>query len=168
MFINTRKVWLKFIIERLENIEISDEEISELLSQVYVLGGFTTAKVAESIFNPVLVKKRGILFAARETSTKEFSGMVIVVPPTSNAIVRAKENECEMHLLGVKPKFRGYGLGRELVAKAMGYSSQNNWSKIVLWTQKPMKEAQKLYESFGFLQTNEINQNGIEFLVYER
>jgi len=159
---------LKFIIERLENIEISDEEISELLSQVYVLGGFTTAKVAESIFNPVLVKKRGILFAARETSTKEFSGMVIVVPPTSNAIVRAKENECEMHLLGVKPKFRGYGLGRELVAKAMGYSSQNNWSKIVLWTQKPMKEAQKLYESFGFLQTNEINQNGIEFLVYER
>ena len=159
---------MKFIIERLENIEISDEEISELLSQVYVLGGFTTAKVAESIFNPVLVKKRGILFAARETSTKEFSGMVIVVPPTSNAIVRAKENECEMHLLGVKPKFRGYGLGRELVAKAMGYSSQNNWSKIVLWTQKPMKEAQKLYESFGFLQTNEINQNGIEFLVYER
>lgn len=159
---------MKFVIDKLENIEVSDEEISELLSQVYVQGGFTTANVAESVFNPALVKKRGIVFAARETSTQEFSGMVVIVPPTSNAIVRAKENECEMHLLGVKAKFRGYGLGRELVAKAIEYSSQNNWSKIVLWTQKPMKEAQKLYESFGFLQTDEMNKNGIEFLVYER
>ncbi|MDH5183037.1 MAG: GNAT family N-acetyltransferase [Gammaproteobacteria bacterium] len=159
---------MKFIIETLENIEVSDEEIFELLSQVYVQGGFTTAKVAGVVFNPALVKKRGVLFAARETATKEFSGMVIVVPPTSNAIVRAKENECEMHLLAVKPKFRGYGLGRGLVAKAIEYSSHNNWSKIVLWTQKPMKEAQKLYESFGFLHTDEMNKNGIEFLVYEK
>lgn len=159
---------MNFIIERLDNIEVSDEEISELLSQVYVQGGFTTAKVAESVFNPALVKKRGILFAAQETSTKEFSGMVIIVPPSSTSIVRAKENECEMHLLGVKPKFRGHGLGRELVAKAIEYSRQNNWSKIVLWTQEPMKEAQNLYESFGFIETDEMNKNGIDFIVYEK
>lgn len=159
---------LKFIIESHENLGILDEEISDLLFEVYVQGGFTTAEVAETVFKPTLVKKRGVLFAARETLTKEFSGMVIIVPPTSNAIVRAKENECEMHLLGVKPKFRGYGLGRELVDKAVKYSSQNNWSKIVLWTQKPMKEAQKLYEFFGFLHTDEMNKNGIEFLVYEK
>jgi len=159
---------LKFIIDRLENLEISDEDISELLSQVYVQGGFTTAEIAESVFNPVFVKKRGVLFAAQDISTKELSGMVIIVPPTSSAIVRAKENECEIHLLGVKPKFRGYGLGRELVAKAIDHTDQNNWSKIVLWTQKPMKEAQKLYESFYFVQTDEMNKDGIEFLVYER
>ena len=159
---------MKFIIEKLENLEISDEEISELLSQVYVQGGFTTATIAEKVFNPALVRKRGTLFAARETSTKEFAGMVIIVPPTSHAIVRAKENECEMHLLGVKPRFRGYGLGRELVTHAIEYSNRHNWSKIILWTQKPMKEAQKLYTSLGFLKTEEMNKNGIEFLVYER
>ena len=39
---------------------------------------------------------------------------------------------------------------------------------MVLWTQKPMKEAQSLYESFGFRQFDEMTRNGIEFLVYEK
>ena len=159
---------MKFTIEKLEDLEISDKEITDLLSLVYIKGGFTTAEVAKSIFNPVLVKKRGVIFAARETTTNEFSGMVIIVPPTSSAISLAQENECELHLLGVIPKFRGHGLGRELVAKTIEYSSENNWSKIILWTQKSMKEAQKLYESFGFLQSDEINRNGVEFFVYEK
>lgn len=159
---------MKFIIERLEDLEISDKEITDLLSLVYIKGGFTTAEVAKSAFNPVLVKKRGVIFAARETTTNEFSGIVIIVPPKSNAISLAQENECELHLLGVIPKFRGHGLGRELVSKTIEYSSDNNWSKIILWTQKSMKEAQKLYESFGFLQSDEINRNGVEFFVYEK
>ena len=159
---------MKFIIERLEDLEISDKEITDLLSLVYIKGGFTTAEVAKSAFNPELVKKRGVIFAARETTTNEFSGIVIIVPPKSNAISLAQENECELHLLGFIPKFRGHGLGRELVSKTIEYSSDNNWSKIILWTQKSMKEAQKLYESFGFLQSDEINRNGVEFFVYEK
>lgn len=159
---------MEFIIESLENLEISDKELSELLFQVYVEGGFTSDGVAQKVLDPASVKRRGLIFAAREVSTKEFSGMVIIVPPASSAIVRAKENECEMHLLGVKPKFRGKGLGRILVTKVIETSQMNNWSKIVLWTQKPMKEAQNLYESFGFQPLEKMNRNGIEFIVYEK
>ena len=94
--------------------------------------------------------------------------MIIVVPATSGAVVRAKNNECEIHLLGVKSKFRGMGLGRKLVSKAIEFVEQNKWSKIILWTQKPMTEAQHLYESVGFTQSDTMTRSGINFIVYEK
>jgi GNAT superfamily N-acetyltransferase len=90
------------------------------------------------------------------------------VPPQSTAIVRAKENECEMHLLAVRPGYRGYGLGRMLVNRAIRFAEDNNWSKMILWTQRPMGEAQRLYESSGFVAVGEMTKSGIKFLVYER
>jgi ribosomal protein S18 acetylase RimI-like enzyme len=159
---------MKFIIGSCESLNVSDEEIFVLLSQVYVQAGFTSAETAKTVFDPAKVRDRGILFASREASKNEFCGMVIVVPPNSKAIVRAKENECEMHLLGVNPGYRGHGLGRMLVNKTVEFAENNNWSKIILWTQKPMKEAQRLYESSGFIKAGEMTKSGIEFLVYER
>lgn len=159
---------MKFTIGSCNSLNVSDEEIFNFLSQVYVQAGFTSADTAKTIFDPVKVRNRGVLFASRETSGNEFSGMVIVVPPESKAIVRSKKNECEIHLLGVAPKYRGNGLGRTLVNKAVDFAQDSNWSKIVLWTQKPMKEAQRLYESFGFIRTGEMTKSGLEFLVYER
>jgi ribosomal protein S18 acetylase RimI-like enzyme len=159
---------MEFIVDRAENLHISDDEIFDLLSQVYVEAGFTSAEIAKTVFDPVKVRDRGVLFVSQELSKKELSGMVIVVPPKSKAIIRAKENECEMHLLGVSPKHRGYGLGRRLVSKAIDFAKDSNWSKMILWTQKPMKEAQNLYESSGFIRTGEMIKNGIQFFVYER
>lgn len=159
---------MKFIIDSCESLQVSDEELYGFLSLVYVQAGFTSVESAKTIFEPGKVRDRGVLFASRETSSNEFSGMVIVVPPQSRAIVRAKENECEMHLLGVRPSYRGHGLGHKLVNKAIEYAKDNNWLKMILWTQKPMKEAQKLYESCGFVRAGEMTNNGIEFLVYER
>ncbi|MDH5766529.1 MAG: GNAT family N-acetyltransferase [Gammaproteobacteria bacterium] len=159
---------MDFVIDRAEHLGVSDNEISTLLHQVYVDGGYTSSEVAQRVFEPSLVRKRGQMFTARNTSNNQFAGMVIIVPPTSSAISLAKENECEMHLLGVKPEFRGSGLGRKLVAKAIQHSEINKYSKIILWTQKSMLQAQQLYESFGFRQTKEMTKNGIEFLVYER
>lgn len=157
-----------FDIERCEKLEISDQEIFDLLSHVYVQSGFTTAERAKIIFNPASVRRRGVMFAARETSNHEFCGMIIVVPPGSPAIVRAEANECEIHLLGVGENFRGQGLGRQLVTRALEFIEANNWRKIVLWTQKPMTEAQGLYKSCGFVCVGEMEKMGVEFLVYER
>jgi hypothetical protein len=39
---------------------------------------------------------------------------------------------------------------------------------MILWTQKPMKEAQNLYESSGFIRIGEMTRNGIVFFVYEK
>lgn len=159
---------MKFNINDIDELKVSDLEISELLNIVYVDGGFTSSEVAKKVFDANTVKNRGFVLGAREIISNEFSGMIIIVPPTSSAIVRAQENECEIHLLGVKPKYRGQGLGRDLVAKAIEFSEFNNWSKIILWTQKSMKTAQNIYESFNFNRIDEMTKNGIEFLVYER
>ena len=159
---------MEFIIDNSKHLNVSDEEIFELLSQVYVLAGFTSAEMAKTVFDPLKVKQRGIMFASRAISSNEFCGMVIVVPPESSAIVRAKDNECEMHLLAVRPSYRGYGLGRKLVSKALEFAKEHHWSKMILWTQKPMHAAQTLYESSGFLRAGEMEKNGIEFLVYEK
>jgi len=159
---------MKFNIDRIDKLDVSDDEIFELLSNVYVQGGFTDTETAKSIFDPVKVKSRGLLLVSKEVESDELAGLVIVVPSTSKAASLAKENECEMHLLGVSSKYRGNGLGRDLVEKALGLATDNGWKKMVLWTQKPMKEAQSLYESFGFRQFDEMTRNGIEFLVYEK
>ncbi len=159
---------MEFIVDSAENLDVSDDEIFDLLSQVYVQAGFASAEIAKTVFDPVKVRDRGALIVSQEISENEFSGMVIVVPPKSQAIVRAKENECEMHLLGVRPKYRGHGLGRRLVSKAIDFATDKNWSKMILWTQKSMKEAQNLYESSGFVRSGEMTKNGIEFFVYER
>lgn len=159
---------MKFLIGDIDKLNVSDTEISELLHLVYVEGGFTTSDVAKKLFEPNAVRNRGFVLGAREITSNEFSGMIIVVPPKSAAIIRAQENECEIHLLGVKPKFRGCGLGRDLVAEAIEISENNNWSRIILWTQKSMKKAQCLYESCNFQQIDKIIKNGIEFLVYAR
>jgi ribosomal protein S18 acetylase RimI-like enzyme len=159
---------VEFLIGRIEEVEISDGEIFDLLSVVYVQAGFTSSETARSIFDPVKVKNRGVLFVSKEASSNELAGLVIVVPSTSIAAVLAKENEYEMHLLGVLPKYRGYGLGRKLVNEALNFATDSGCSKMILWTQKPMKEAQSLYESFGFKRCGEMNKNGLDFLVYEK
>ena len=159
---------MEFITDRTDNLTVSDKEIFGLLSKVYVEAGFASAEVAKTIFDPVKVRAGGLLFASREVTGDRFCGMVIVVPPKSQAIVRAVDNECEMHLLGVDPKYRQHGLGRQLVQKATEFAKNNNWSKMVLWTQKPMKAAQNLYESLGFIRTGEMLRNDIEFFVYEK
>ena len=148
-------------------LNIDDIELSELLTQVYVAGGFTEPDEAVSLFEPSAVRKRGMLIAARENLHLSLAGIVILVPPDSPARRLAQGNEAEMHLLGVKPGCRQHGLGRILVESAIGRAKHNGYSKIILWTQFSMKSAQRLYESTGFIHVNDFNRNGRDFKVYE-
>ena len=95
---------MEFFIDKLENLDVTDREISDLLSEVYVQGGYTAPELARIIFAPDNVKNRGIMFLCMAKDTGELSGMVIVVPGSSEASVRAGANECEIHLLGVSPE----------------------------------------------------------------
>ncbi|BBN59760.1 GNAT family N-acetyltransferase [Hydrogenovibrio marinus] len=148
--------------------EVTDAELSALLDEVYVQGGFIRKDVAESVFEPNKVKARGQMLCARDTATSELVGMVIVVPPTSSTVVRAKQDECEMHLLGVKNNFRNLGVGKQLVSHALAFAQENHWKKMILWTQLTMTSAHKLYESFGFVQTDKMVKSDIAFIVYEK
>ena len=159
---------LEFNVATADLQAIADHELSELLAQVYVAGGFTTPDEAVSVLEPSTVRRRGILIGAREKYSSTLAGIVIVVPPDSPALRLAGSNEAEMHLLGVMPNYRSNGLGRMLIDAAINKAIHLDCSKLILWTQFSMNSAQRLYESAGFLHTRNFERNGRDFKVYER
>jgi len=144
---------------------MSDWEIADLLNQVYVDAGYTAPEVAAVVFEPSAVRKRGLLFTAREQGSSRPAGMVILVPSDSPARHLAQENEAELHLLGVFPKYRGKGLGRRLIQAAIQRAEHDGYASILLWTQHSMDAAQRLYESLGFSYIDEFSRNGKAFKV---
>ena len=161
---------MKFIIDTADSLQIKDKELTDLLEQVFVGGGFTEPELAATLFEATAVRNRGILMGAREKQGLMLAGMVIIVPPGSPARRLAQGNEAEMHLLGVKTDYRMHGLGKLLVAAAIDTSKQSGYEKIILWTQPGMKPAQKLYEASGFIRSIEkdFRKNDRDFRVYEK
>lgn len=159
---------MKFDIATADTLEISDPELSELLTQVYVTSGFTTQHEAATLFEPSNVRKRGVLIGARERQRLKLAGIIIVVTPDSSSRRRAKNNEAEIHLLGVKPEYRRHGLGRMLVETAIARAKQSGYSNLILWTQHSMIAAQRLYASLGFIHVDNMVKNGRDFKVYEK
>ena len=158
---------MDFDIDTADVLKVEDSEFSDLLMTVYVAGGFTKQDEAVLLFEPAALKKRGILIAASEKQHSVLAGIVIIVPPDSPASRLAKNNEAEIHLLGVLAEYRGKGLGRSLVEFAIGIAKRNAYSKIILWTQVSMKSAQSIYEAKGFIHVDDIMKNGRDFKIYE-
>ena len=157
---------MEFAIDTADRLNITDHELSELLTQVYVSGGFVKPAEATALFDPSAVRNRGLLIGARDEPTSNLAGVVILVPPESPARRVAQGNEVEMHLLGVKEEYRRRGLGRLLVEAAVSRAKNCNYPKMVLVTQLSMESAHKLYETTGFAHVNDIQRNGRDFRVY--
>lgn len=149
-----------------ESLEIEDTELTDLLTEVYVGGNFIDTEQAQALFEASTVRSRGILIGIRERKTAELAGVITLVPPNSKAIRLSIDNEAEIQLLGVKAKYRKQSLGKRLVTEILNKAKSNGYSKIILWTQETMLAAQRLYESFGFVQINHFEKNGRVFFVY--
>jgi len=128
---------MDFQIDTADSLKVSDLEISELLSRVYVDGGFVAPELAASLFEPSEVRSRGKIVGAREKLSLKFAGMVIIVYPNSSARRLAQGNETEMQLLGVMPEYRGQRLGRMLVAAAMNDAKQRGFLKCCYQLRQP-------------------------------
>lgn len=159
---------MEFKLSSSEYNAISDQELEELLTQVYVDGGYTNPEEAVTIFAPASVRKRGVLIVAREKQQGSLAGIIILVPPGSPARKLAQKNEAEIHLLAVKPVYQQQGLGRMLVEAAIGNAKLNGYTKLILWTQSTMTAAQKIYTALGFIQFDIFEKNGRTFKVYEK
>jgi GNAT superfamily N-acetyltransferase len=70
-------------------------------------------------------------------------------------IVERPQNEAQLRLLFVAKSVRGIGLGRWLVEEAIRYSASSGFGRIYLWTVAGLDRAISIYESVGFLQSEE-------------
>jgi GNAT superfamily N-acetyltransferase len=74
---------------------------------------------------------------------------------------------CEMKRLWVEGAFRGFGLGRRLVEKAIEWAKQMGFETMYLDTvPAAMPEANRLYAAMGFEPVERYNENplaGVEF-----
>lgn len=158
---------MTFEIGTAEALKIEDAEISDLLYEVYVSGGFTDATKAKKSFRPSLVRGRGLLLATREVESSRMVAMLVLVPASSSSSRFAKDGEAEIHLLGVRSMYRRQGLGKTLVQKAIEQAKLNGYTKLILWTRQIMKPAQNLYEGFEFTYVRNFVSNKRKFRLYE-
>ena len=83
------------------------------------------------------------------------------------ALRKLEENICEMKRLFVRPGFRGHGIGKMLCDKLFEFARSKGYEKMRLDTIKEqMKDAIKLYKSYGFYEIPAYYHNPQEGVIY--
>jgi ribosomal protein S18 acetylase RimI-like enzyme len=73
----------------------------------------------------------------------------------SIAIVRRPKGEAQLRWFFVHPKYRGHGIGKELLKEALRFSKRRNYKAVFLWTTSELDAARHLYIAVGFRKTKE-------------
>lgn len=147
-----------------------EEEIEELLRGVYVGEGFTPVESAARAFAWAEISRRGDIYLARDATSGEVAGIVILGSPENPARQVAGLDEAEIQLLAVKRNHRGHGLGERLVKFCLKAAEHRGYRRAVLSTQPMMKSAQRIYAHLGFTRNpaRDWSARGRSFLVYEK
>lgn len=73
---------------------------------------------------------------------------------------------CEMKRLYVKPVYREHGIGDDLIKKLLKVAKEKGYKKMVLDTLERLKDAIRLYEHNGFVNTSAYYENPLPEVVY--
>lgn len=74
-------------------------------------------------------------------------------------LVRIDEETAQLRWFLIEPEFRGIGLGKQLITAALDYCRQKKYKKVFLWTFQGLDVACHLYKSFGFIPTQQAENN---------
>lgn len=150
------------------NAQITDDQITSLLTRVFVDGGYTDPVKAAQTFQFEALSKRGDLLLAVSGTT--LLGVVVCATATSPAPQVAESDEAEMHLLAVDPRWRGNGVGSSLVTAFEQRANAIALFKLVLSTQPTMIAAHRIYERHGYKRNpgRDWSRGNRMFLVYEK
>ena len=108
---------------------------------------------AEEYFN--LYKKcvdvRSIQFTLEDFKTfTQSSSIKIITKRNCIAILGLTDSEIEIYFIGVEEKFRGKGLGKELLKNVISFSKDYRASTIILEVGVNNKPAKNIYRSLNF------------------
>jgi len=70
-------------------------------------------------------------------------------------VVERSANQAQLRLLFVARSVRGIGLGRWLAEEAVRHSASRGFERIYLWTVAGLDRAISIYQSLGFIQSDE-------------
>ncbi|OXV05066.1 hypothetical protein Egran_07166 [Elaphomyces granulatus] len=83
------------------------------------------------------------------------------------ALKKLEDGICEMKRLYVRPEYRNLGIGKMLVEKLIDEARQIGYAKMRLDTiEDKMKNAVKLYKSFGFYKIDAYYENPQPGVLY--
>lgn len=77
-----------------------------------------------------------------------------------------EEGVCEMKRLYVKPEYRRYKIGRELVKLLLNDAVKLGYKKMKLDTLEKLQAAIALYKQYGFRETTAYYENPLKGVVY--
>ena len=79
------------------------------------------------------------------------------VPVGSVMVCPADEDHTgQLRLFAVAKEYRRNGTGRMLMEKAMKMAGGEGYLRMILWTADPLVDAIRIYESFGFRETERV------------
>jgi ribosomal protein S18 acetylase RimI-like enzyme len=78
------------------------------------------------------------------------------IVPSGNPTDIFEADWCYIRMVGVNPKFRGNGIGKELTQLCVDYARETGEQIIALHTSEFMDSARELYERMGFIRVKEI------------
>ena len=84
----------------------------------------------------------------------------------SIALRKLDDGSCEVKRLYVRPAFRERGLARRLVKQILADAREIGYRRIYLDTFPFLWQAIRLYQSFGFYETESYNNTPMDSLIY--
>lgn len=120
-----------------------------LYEKEYGLGGTFEQYVLDSLVKYIEHRSEGEIWVA------EYNGQIV----GSIGIVSTDKSTAQLRWFLIEPEFRGKGLGRQLMTKAVDYCKQKKFSRVFLWTKQNLEVAHHLYSSFGFIPVEQVENN---------
>jgi GNAT superfamily N-acetyltransferase len=65
-------------------------------------------------------------------------------------VVKVSKEEGELRLLFVDPRFRGLGVGAQLLNEALRFARHVGYRKLQIWTESVVDHAARLFQDAGF------------------
>ncbi len=84
----------------------------------------------------------------------------------SGGAATAVKNASGIRLLGVDPEYRGQGAGKALTLACIDLARQSGHAEVVLHTTRAMQSAWAMYESLGFVRSEDLDFSQQELAVY--